>query len=123
MTIGDILEELRKDKKLTQKELGKILNVGGSTVGGYESEDIALPIDSLKTLSLYYNVSSDYILGITRDKTSWKDLNLEIQTKSGKVTVKQLLNEFQKLNQHDKDILIEIMDALKLKYDKDTTRK
>ena len=115
MAIGEILQELRKDEKLTQKEIGKLLNVGTTTVGGYESGNISIPVDSLKTLALHYNVSTDYILELTKDKISWKDLTGKIQNSRGEITLRQLLDDIEELNLIDKNTLFEVLEALKLK--------
>ncbi len=56
------LKELRKQKKLTQAEVAKTLNVAISTYSGYELETSEPSILMLKKLSKLYNVPVDYII-------------------------------------------------------------
>lgn len=63
---GDRLSELRKDKGLTQKELAKILSVSENSISLYE-RNIITPDDDMKIkIANYFNVSIDYLLGMTR---------------------------------------------------------
>jgi len=60
------LKELRKEKDLTQEQLGLIIGVESSAISKYERNTVPIPIDNLIMLSNYFNVSTDYILGITQ---------------------------------------------------------
>lgn len=62
---GERLKRLRKEKKLTQTELGKIINVTKVSISGYESGDRTPDTDNLRRLSDFFGVSSDYLLGRT----------------------------------------------------------
>jgi len=63
--IGERLMELRKDKGLTQKELSEILFINYRTYSGYERDEIE-PSDEFKVrIAQYFNVSLDYLLGIS----------------------------------------------------------
>ena len=64
MDCGEILRQLRKDRKLSQKDVAKLLNTDTSYYGKYEREERPLPIWHLVTLCRFYNVSADYILGL-----------------------------------------------------------
>lgn len=55
------LKELRKQKNLTQVEIAKILNMAQTTYANYELEKNQPPIDTLKQIADYYNVSLDYL--------------------------------------------------------------
>lgn len=57
------LKELRKEKKLNQIDIAKILNVAISTYGGYEQETSEPNIETLCKLADYYQVSLDYLVG------------------------------------------------------------
>lgn len=59
------LKQLRLEHKLTQEQLGKIINKNRSTVAGYESENKQPDFDTLKRLADYFDVSTDYLLGKT----------------------------------------------------------
>lgn len=61
---NEILKELREDKDLYQKEIANILETTQQYYSEYENGKRPLPIDHLKTLCIFYNVSADYILGL-----------------------------------------------------------
>lgn len=57
---------LRKDKNLTQKQLADMLNIKQTSISKWEL-DISLPdTNNLIRLAEIFNVSTDYILGISR---------------------------------------------------------
>ncbi|MGG0757289.1 helix-turn-helix domain-containing protein [Brevibacillus laterosporus] len=64
---GERIREQRKKLNLTMKELGRRINVAESTVSGYESETRKPDIEIIKKLSDLFEVSSDYLLGLTDD--------------------------------------------------------
>ncbi len=59
------LRELRKNRKLTQEEVGKILKMSQSTYQTYENNRAIPSIENLITLSDYYDVTLDYLCGHT----------------------------------------------------------
>lgn len=61
------MRDLREDKDLKQADVAKVLNITRQQYQLYESGKRQLPIDLLMILCEFYNVSSDYILGI-KDK-------------------------------------------------------
>lgn len=64
---GKRLKELRNQKKWTIEQVAEKLNIGRSTYAGYETEDRKPPIQNLIKLSKLYDVSVDYILGLTNE--------------------------------------------------------
>lgn len=61
------IRDLREDKDLTQKELAKVLNCSQQVYSNYELGQRDIPTDILIKLSNFYNVSVDYILGISEN--------------------------------------------------------
>lgn len=59
------LRDLREEHNLTQREMGEILCCSQRVYSNYERGDLDIPTDILIRLSKYYNVSTDYILGLT----------------------------------------------------------
>ncbi len=59
------IKALREDNDLNQKDMAEVLNVSQSTYSRYESGFLDVPSEVLIALSRYYNVSVDYILGLT----------------------------------------------------------
>ena len=52
---------------LKQEDVANVLKITKQAYGMYENKKRGLPIESLITLCKFYNVSSDYILGLTDD--------------------------------------------------------
>lgn len=64
------LKDLREDLDLTQSEIASYLHIKQNTYSQYENGQRQLPVDVLIALAKYYNVSTDYILGLTDTKSS-----------------------------------------------------
>ena len=63
--IGERLLELRKDAELTQDDLAAILNINKHSISSYE-RDKSEPPDAIKiAIARYFNVSLDYLAGLT----------------------------------------------------------
>ena len=58
------LKGLREDHDKSQREIAELLGTDQSYYAKYENGKRPLPIDRLKVLCEYYNVSADYILGL-----------------------------------------------------------
>lgn len=58
------IKELRKEKKLSQKELASILLVDFRTVSFWETERYEPNFKQLEALCKYFEVSADYIIGL-----------------------------------------------------------
>lgn len=59
------LKQLRQKNKLTQGELADILGLKPTAISNYESERNEPSFDKLIALSKHFDVSCDYLLGIT----------------------------------------------------------
>ena len=60
--IGAFLSELRKEKNLTQNELGEKIGVTNKTVSRWENGNYLPPVEMLQILSEFYDVSINEIL-------------------------------------------------------------
>lgn len=74
-TVGQRLKELRKEKKIKQKDLAKMLNTTKSAISNWETGYNTPKPDSLKDLANIFNVTVDYLLesmdnNIVRDTNS-----------------------------------------------------
>ena len=66
----DRLKEIRQDRNLHQKDVAKILKISQVQYSRYERGIRTIPIDKLAILAKCYNVSIDYIVGLTDEKGS-----------------------------------------------------
>lgn len=62
------LKDLREDADITQKTIADFLHIKQNTYSQYENEHRQIPIPLLIKLAKFYNVSTDYILGLTAIK-------------------------------------------------------
>lgn len=60
--IGQFLRELRKEKSMTQEELGERVGVTNKTISKWENGNYMPPIDILMLLSDIYGVSINEII-------------------------------------------------------------
>lgn len=66
------LTQLRKEKKVSQNEIAMLLETTQQQISKYEKEVQELPIRHLIKLAIFYNVSLDYITGLTDVKKNIK---------------------------------------------------
>ena len=59
------LRDIREDNDKTQTEIAEILNLFQTHYSRYERGDRELPMHHFVTLARYYNVSLDYLAGLT----------------------------------------------------------
>ncbi len=59
------MRSLREDHDLSQAELGKVLNKSQQGYSLIENGRAELKMDDLALLCQFYNVSADYIIGLT----------------------------------------------------------
>ena len=68
---GAYLASLRKGRDMTQQQVAEYLNVKQNTYSQYEIGVLNYPIDVLCRLADLYQVSVDYLLGRTDEKTPY----------------------------------------------------
>ncbi len=72
------IRSLREDHDLTQKKIATILNMSQTGYSKYETGENDIPTRILINLSLYYDTSIDYLLGITDEQKPYtRSKNLE----------------------------------------------
>ena len=66
------IRNIREDRDLTQSEVGKILNKSQQGYNHIESGRAELKIDDLIKLCHFYNLSADYLIGLSNEAKSYK---------------------------------------------------
>ena len=61
------IRDLREDRDLKQRHLADFLNCSQQVYSNYELGQRDIPTEVLIKLSEFYNVSVDYILGLTKN--------------------------------------------------------
>lgn len=109
MKFSDILRMLRAKHKLTQQDIGDIVGMTGQAVSRWENDLTEPDNESLKKLAKYFNVSTDYLLGMEeREETNPID---DI-----------LFSKAKDLSDSDKKAVLGIIEALKKDIDKELDR-
>lgn len=76
------LRALRNEKKLTQDELGKLLNISGKTIGTWERDSRQPNIEAINKLASIFDVTTDYLLGNSNEKQPQKYYDLSDKEKN-----------------------------------------
>lgn len=67
------LRDLREDNGKSQSEIAEILNTSRSYYSQYERGAKPITLERVIKLAKYYDVSIDYIVGLTNKKHSYKE--------------------------------------------------
>lgn len=94
----EIIKELRDYYDKTQQEMADILNIGRSTYAGWENGIDSIPLLKLNELCNYYEISLDYICGLTNNKKINKN-----KTVIDMVNIGIKLKEIRTLNKDTQD--------------------
>ncbi len=97
VTFGKRLSEVRKAKKLSQDEVGKMVGAHGAVIGRYERDEVKPSIEMATQLAEALKVSLDYLVGAT-------DTLLE-------TSVVNRILDIQKLKDNDKQHVFALLDA------------
>ena len=89
MNYGNILKSIRTAELLSQEKLAQMLNIKRSTYKEYELQNKIIPIKHLNTFSNIFNVSIDYLLGLTNNKINYKDNHSNINPKETGLRLKE----------------------------------
>ena len=71
MNYRERMRAVREDRDMTQAEVGKLLNKSQQGYNHIESGRAELKIDDLMTLCRYYDLSADYLIGLTDEPKSY----------------------------------------------------
>lgn len=91
---GENLKQLRKGRKLTQKDFGAKVGLSKAVVSKYENGMGYPSFDVLVRIAQYFGVTTDYLLGVARGKT----IDVSELTDSQIATIHQLIAEFKQAN-------------------------
>ncbi|WP_242315416.1 helix-turn-helix transcriptional regulator [Bacillus cereus group sp. BfR-BA-01355] len=65
--IGEIIKKLRKEKKITQEQLGDAIGVSKMAISYFEKEKKAPGRETLQKIADFFNTTTDYLLGRSDD--------------------------------------------------------
>lgn len=115
MKFGEILKFLRKQHKLTQDELAKILKKSRSTIAGYEINDRLPEQNTLISISKFFNVSLEYLVKVCKnDLEITRSLGYYINDKIKSYTKISSIEELCDLTKIKKTNLLEVINGNRL---------
>ena len=88
--IGERIKKLRNSRGLTQAALAGMIGVTTSAVSSYEVSERQPSYDVLINLSTCLNVSTDYLIGVTRKDT----IDITDLTEKQKNIIRETITEF-----------------------------
>lgn len=98
MTLGQQITKLRKQKKLSQNDLGKKVVTSGDIIGRYERDEVNPSVEVASKIADVLEVSLDFLIG---------KLNVEVDNNLLKRVI-----EVQQMNDDDKEHILYTLDAL-----------
>lgn len=102
------IKELRTEKGITQADLAKILKISDRAVGYYENGDREPDYSTLLKIATYFDVSIDYLLGVS----DIKNTNTDNSTEPKDERFIAFRQGYDELEDADRDILLATLDAL-----------
>lgn len=87
------IKDLREEYDLTQLKMSEIMNVSKSNYARWETNESIIPLKHLNNLCNYFNVSMDYITGLSKGKNY-----IIINKKLNKELIGKRLKEFRENN-------------------------
>ena len=96
MDFGQNMMLIRKQKKLSQAALGKLIGTSGDVIGRYERGDIKPSVDVVSKIADALEVSIDFLVGKTKMKLDKKIL--------------ERIQDIENLNKESKDFVLRVLD-------------
>ena len=87
MVLGYRIKNLRKERLLSQAELGKLVGVSKVSISGYESGNRVPSMEVLEKLINIFDISADYILGREVDAVCEDDETQKIYLSSQDINI------------------------------------
>lgn len=102
------LIELREERGLTQQELADKLNITRQSLSLYERAERTINIDLLLEISKVFDVSADYLLGVSGNKTTDDNIqNICKYTGISEETVRKISKEYDSNLRNVLDFIVE----------------
>ena len=103
------IRELRLEKRITQLQLSIELNVTQETISAYEHGRHLPSLEALMKMSLYFNASMDYIMGMSDIRNVQMDFHLTPEEQAQR---ERLLHYYNILSTKNKSNLISYAEGL-----------
>ena len=96
------IKSLREKRALIQEILAAELGITQQTLSGYEGDVAFIKVDVLKKLAEYFNVTTDYLLGMSDMK---RDLTGQLKVNEVVDEYYDLIEVYKKLDSYDQELV------------------
>lgn len=119
------IKQLRENRGLIQEILASELGITQQMLSKYEREVLCIKVDVLKRIAEYFNVTTDYLLGVSEVK---RDLQGQMKVNKTLDTYYDLIEIYKGLDEYDQEMVWSIMQTVKKtcekrKRDKENTEE
>lgn len=117
------IKQLRENRGLIQELLASELGITQQMLSKYERDIALIKIDILKKIAEYFNVTTDYLLGLSDVK---RDLEGQIKVNKTLDEYYDLIEVYKSLDAYDQEMVWSIIEAVRKtdnKRKKDTRAK
>ena len=119
------IKQLRENRGLIQEILASELGITQQILSKYERDVLCIKVDVLKRIAEYFNVTTDYLLGVSEVK---RDLQGQMKVNKTLDTYYDLIEIYKGLDEYDQEMVWSIMQTVKKtcekrKRDKENTEE
>lgn len=104
------IKQLRENRGLIQEILASELGITQQMLSKYERDVLCIKVDVLKKIAEYFNVTTDYLLGISEVK---RDLQGQMKMNKTLDTYYDLIEIYKGLDEYDQEMVWLIMQTVK----------
>lgn len=97
--LGSRIKDLRKNEKMTQKDLGKLVNVTKVSICCYENGSRLPSLEILEDLAEVFKVSVDYLLGRDAFVVSDNKSNYSIKMSNEEISFIKEIRKYDKVRE------------------------
>ncbi|HKM22366.1 MAG TPA: helix-turn-helix transcriptional regulator [Lachnospiraceae bacterium] len=106
------MKELREDRELTQRTVADALDISQQVYSNYELGKVDIPTRHLIRLASFYNISVDYLTGISDYTNQLRNLNANYVAD---ISIASFLSDAMTLNGSNRTELIDFLKFLQKK--------
>ena len=104
------IKQLRENRGLIQEILAAELGITQQMLSKYERDILCIKVDVLMKIAEYFNVTTDYLLGISEVK---RDLQGQMKMNKTLDTYYDLIEIYKDLDEYDQKMVWSIMQTVK----------
>ena len=104
------IKQLRENRGLIQEILASELGITQQMLSKYERDVLCIKVDVLKRIAEYFNVTTDYLLGVSEVK---RDLQGQMRVNKTLDAYYDLVEIYKGLDKYDQEMVWSIMQTVK----------